>query len=270
MKRNKTPNFAAQMAPDEIVEFFIYDEIGGWGIWAEDVALALRQQGTMARLRLRFHSPGGDMQEAAAIRALLQAAMSSGQIGTLEATVDGRAYSAATHVAMLATHITMSPLGLWMIHRPRVRIDGNSDELRQSADVADELEEAVNLDYAQRTGQSLPQIIEWVRGDNGATDGTVFSAQSALEAGFVDEIMDASPALQPTEEIFDNQITEQAYASLFANKEAAPSERPVFLNSFCRVPKTLHFPMNKNGQPSDIRKARYTNAQITIAEILGS
>lgn len=261
MKANKMPNFSA-LKQDEIVEMYLYDEIGGWGIWADDVAFALRQHGTIDTLMLRFHSPGGDMQEAAAMRNLVQSAVDAGQVREVVSVVDGRAYSAATYLALAGSHISMSALGLWMIHRPRVRLEGTSDDLRKTAEIADALEKTVNDEYAQRTGQALEQVEAWVRGEGGGSDGTVFTAQRALDAGFIDEIASESPALDPLSEEFENKISEDSYSGLFLNSGGQSPLQPVFLNAFCKVPKALSRPF---AEPS---KARYQEAQKMIAEIL--
>lgn len=263
MKSNKTANFAALMALGNSAEMFFYDEIGGWGIWAADVALALRQYDALDTLTMRFHSPGGDMQEAAAIRGLLETARDNGQIRALNAIVDGRAYSAATYIALAAEQIEMNPLGLWMIHRPRVALEGNADEIRQAADVADQLEATVNAVYQVRTGASIEQVQDWVRGDSGATDGTIFTAQAALDANFVDAITGDGAGLESLDEEFENKLSDNDYSTLFKNS----SEKPAYLNYFCRTPKQLTRMATKEDQA--ILKARYIEAQRVVAELLG-
>jgi ATP-dependent protease ClpP protease subunit len=227
MKPTRKANFSMQMSGNDAVLYF-YDEIGGWGIWAEDIARQIDGR-SFDNVTMRFHSDGGDMQEASAITSLLGSAVEERRIGTLHSIVDGRAFSAATWVAMAAPTIDMSPLGLWGIHRPQAIVRGNSEELVSTAKILEGFEDTLVKTYMQRTGADEKTISEWITGD-GANDGTVFTPQEAQAAGFINQITEMEVMPTVMEGQFDNKIDAfpQPQMNQFINKVwRCPTTQPV-------------------------------------------
>ncbi|NQD78600.1 Clp protease ClpP, partial [Pseudomonas sp. CrR14] len=72
-------------------EVLLYDEIGAWGISAQQFAKDLKSMGDLSRIDLRVHSPGGDVFEGTAIYNLLKH-----HPARVEGYVDGLAASMAT------------------------------------------------------------------------------------------------------------------------------------------------------------------------------
>lgn len=73
-----------------VAEILLYDEIGAWGITAQQFARELKALGDLSLISLRVHSPGGDVFEGTAIYNLLKH-----HPARVEGYVDGLAASMA-------------------------------------------------------------------------------------------------------------------------------------------------------------------------------
>ncbi|EBQ9480553.1 peptidase S14, partial [Salmonella enterica subsp. enterica serovar Kokomlemle] len=65
--------YSIRAAANNAAEIRIYDEIGGWGISARWFAEELTALGTINRINLHIHSPGGSVLDGLAIYNLLKA-----------------------------------------------------------------------------------------------------------------------------------------------------------------------------------------------------
>lgn len=169
-------------------ELYIYNEIGFFGVTAEDVANQLAPIGHVAHLAVRINTPGGDLDQALAIMAVVRRAADR-----VTTSVDGAALSAGSLIAQVGDVREMSSGGLMMLHEPWGAPAGNAAQLRAEADTLDIVSETAANAYADRTGRAVAEIRALMRGADGA-DGTWFGAQGALDAGLVDEIVQATPA----------------------------------------------------------------------------
>lgn len=104
------------------------------------------------------------------------------------ATITRCCSSAAAFAVMGARKTSILPSARILIHSPSGYALGTPEELRETAREVDKLKELVQGILLQRTGQSSGIVSEWLAKD------TWFSAQEALAAGLVDEIIEAPPA----------------------------------------------------------------------------
>lgn len=182
----KAPKKYEIVNKDEESEIYIYDIIGEWGVDAAQFARDLKSaKGTV---HLRINSPGGDAFAGKAIQTAI-----AQHKGKTIAHIDGLAASAATYIALAADEVEMSEGALFMIHKASSLAWGNSDDLLQIADLLDKVDDSIVNDYAKKTGLDADQIKNWM------ADETWFSAEEALESGFVDSIYKT----EKTENIFD-------------------------------------------------------------------
>src|SRR5690606_37417366 len=96
-------------------EILLYDELGMWGITAQQFARDLKALGDLTLISLRIHSPGGDVFEGTAIYNLLQ-----NHPAKVEAHIDGLAASMASVIAMAADTIYMHDNDMMIVHKPWV------------------------------------------------------------------------------------------------------------------------------------------------------
>ncbi len=181
---------AADGTATDQAEVFLYDAIVDseseaeyWGgVAPQGFVKALReiQAGT---IHLRINSPGGSVFAARAIETALRE-----HKARVVVHIDGLAASAATFVAMAGDEIVMSPGAMFMIHKAWTIAWGNADDLTATAALLAKLDGTLAETYATRTKGDKEQIAAWM------TAETWFTAEEALEAGFIDRIADKEPA----------------------------------------------------------------------------
>lgn len=160
---------------------YIYDVIDAyWGVSAREVSQAIAGLGSDVTLHLRINTPGGDVFEARAIKAALDQ-----HPGRVVAHIDALCASAGTTIACGADEVEMVQGGFYMIHNAWTFAMGNKDDLRTTANLLEKVDGAIVNDYAERTGKDVDQLVNWMN------DETWFSADEAVEHGFVDRIAEA-------------------------------------------------------------------------------
>lgn len=164
-------------AQDDGTHVYVYDVIDSyWGASAAALVAAFAGAGG-GTVHLHINSPGGDVFEA---RAMAAAVVGYG--GEVIAHIDGVAASAATYLALSANEVRMTDGGLFMVHNSWTLAMGNASELFATAALLEKIDGTIAADYANKTGASAEQIKSWMDSE------TWFTAQEALDAGFIDAI----------------------------------------------------------------------------------
>jgi len=158
-------------------QLYLYNEIGGFGKNASDFVRDLQTVPQDNRVVLRIHSPGGDVLDGHAIFNALRA-----HPGGLTTQIDGLAASMASVVALAGDPVRMAGNGLMMIHNVSAGMHGDSEDLRQMADVMDKIQETIKAIYSAKTGLSKKKIQEMMDAE------TWMTAKEAVDLGFADEI----------------------------------------------------------------------------------
>ena len=162
---------------NQAIDIELHNEIGIGGITAADFINELKTHRSAKTINLSIHSPGGNMLDGFAIYNALKA-----HPAKVHSHVTGIAASAATTVLMAGDVISMPEDAFIMIHNPSGFAGGDSEEMRQVADVMDKLKaSAVNI-YAKKTGQSTEQISEMM------DDETWMNSIDAMNHGFIDTV----------------------------------------------------------------------------------
>jgi ATP-dependent Clp protease protease subunit len=160
---------------------YLYDIIDPWwGVSAKDFVAALNGI-TSPVIHLHINSPGGDVFDARAMAAAIDAHKSK-----VVAHVDGLAASAATYVALAADEVEMVEGSFFMIHKAWTIALGNADEMLQMAGVLEKIDDAIANDYAKKTGKPKSELLELMAAE------TWYSADEAKAAGFADRITGAA------------------------------------------------------------------------------
>lgn len=163
---------------------YIYDVISAdWGVSALSVIDAINQAGDAKTLNIHINSPGGDVFEGRAIMAAISAFR-----GKTIAKIDSLCASAATSIALACNEIEMADGAFFMIHNASGMAWGDKTDLRNTADVLEKIEGAIVNDYTSRTGKPEQEIRAKMQAE------TWFTAQEALEYGFIDSITEKSTA----------------------------------------------------------------------------
>src|SRR5699024_8592535 len=97
--------------------------------------------------------------------------------------IDGIAASAASVIAMAGTEVRMSPTSLMMIHNPFTIAIGDSEEMKKTVHMLDEVKESIINAYEIKT--SLPRQ----KLSNLMDAETWLNAHKAIELGFADTLM---------------------------------------------------------------------------------
>jgi len=135
---------------------------------------------------------GGDTTAAAGIYNALKE-----HNGKIIVKIDGKAVSAASVIAMAGDEVKISPVGLLMIHNPWTGARGEAKDMRQVADLLDEVKETIINAYQLKSGRARSKISKMM------DEETWMSAKKALSEGFVDEILYTDhPETTPVENSF--------------------------------------------------------------------
>ena len=130
-----------------------------------------------------INSPGGDCVAAAQIYNML-----ANYKGTVTVRIDGIAASAASVIAMAGTKVIMSPVSMMMIHNPMTIAFGDSANMQKAIAMLDEVKESIINVYEIKTGLSRAKLSRLMDAE------TWMDANSAIEMGFADEIMQRNTA----------------------------------------------------------------------------
>lgn len=144
---------------------------------AKDFASALDDLSPKA-LEIRIDSPGGDAFEGFAIASAIQR-----YEGETHAFVDGMAASAASYIAIMADKVTMNDFSAFMIHNASGIVIGNRDDMRETADLLERLDDSIAGTIAARTGMELGDVQDAMKAE------TWYFGDEALDAGLCDEVV---------------------------------------------------------------------------------
>lgn len=183
----------SQTAKKDEAEIMVYSEIVSrkWRaddpeVTATDFDKLLKEAKASGakKLRLRVNSPGGHVDQAVAMKSMLN---TSG-FEEINVDIEGMCASAATFfVCVHNAHVRIAQGSEFMIHNPSAWCWGGADDFRRTAERMEKMQRDQHEMYASRTGQTEDQIEAWMDAE------TWFSAKEAVQYGFADEILDAAP-----------------------------------------------------------------------------
>lgn len=178
LKQGRTDwyRIAAAERDADMTKVFIYDEIGYFGVSANDFVRDLQDVST-STIDLQVNSPGGEVFDGVAIyEALLD------HPATVNVTVQSLAASAASFIVQAGDSIEIARNATMMIHDAWGLEIGNAEDMRKMADELDRVSENIADIYAQRAGGSVTQWRDAMRAE------TWYSADEAIEAGLADRV----------------------------------------------------------------------------------
>ena len=158
----------------------IYDDIGYWGVSAQDFRAALAALGDVKQINLRINSGGGEVFDGIAVANML--ARHPARIVT---TIDGIAASIASLIAVTGDEVQMPENAMMMIHNPAGGVMGTAADMRDWADVLDKTGAAMVTSYVRKTGMPAEKMAALLDAE------TWLTAQEAKDLGFADTILPA-------------------------------------------------------------------------------
>ena len=183
-------------------ELFIYGPINDWdGVSADAFVRDLRTI-TAKNIDLHINSVGGFVFDAIAIYSALR-----NHPSTVDVFVDGLAASAASFVAMAGDTVTIEKPARMMIHDAGGGVLGNAGDMRQMADLLDELSDTIAGIYSDRAGGTVAQWRAAMLAE------TWYGSAEAVKAGLADRVLNDSKAATP-EDRRSQQIRARARVTL--------------------------------------------------------
>lgn len=172
------------VAADE-AELLLYDEIGGFGTYAEDFLTELKAV-TAPKLRVKVNSPGGSVFEGVALANALRS-----HPAEVTVQVDGIAASIASVIAMAADRVVVQPQAMLMVHDASGVCLGNAQDMQDMAALLDKISDNIADAYVAKAGGSRDEWRQVMKAE------TWFNAEEAVEAGLADEVMSSKKQAQP-------------------------------------------------------------------------
>lgn len=196
--RNRLLNlFASNARKGEIFAedntIFLYDfivsseaEAAWWGgVSAEGFAKLIATM--TGPVTVRLNSPGGDVFGGRAIAAAIR-----GHDGEVTVQIDGYAASAASTIAIAGDKVVAQADAMVMIHRAWTMTVGNIADHQATVDLLVKIDQAIAEGYAAKAGTE--DLAPWIVA---MESETWYTAQEALDAGLIDEVMPAKADKAP-------------------------------------------------------------------------
>ena len=234
-------------------EVLIYGNIGDR--WNEDGVVASELVRDLSALEadtinLRINSYGGSVPDGLAIYNALRR-----HKATVNVFVDGVAISCASYIAMAGDTITMAKNSQMMIHAPWTFAYGNSNDMREQADILDRYAKAMASAYADKSGKSYEDALALL------TDGKDhwFLAEEAVAEGFADQVGEEESIAASLARSFD--LTRFTPAA-----SARPAQRGNSTNAAAAAPQPeQHMPqatLPAAAQAAPFARTKDDNAQV--------
>jgi len=164
---------------NKVVDVYIFDEIGTFGINAQNFIDEIKGFKN-SPLNLHINCVGGDVFEGMAIYNILKKR-------TAETTVyiEGIAASMGSVIALAADKVVMAENSLFMIHNAWGGAMGEAKELKKTANLLEKISNEIADIYIKKTNLPYDKVKEMM------DEETWLNADEALELGFIDSISDA-------------------------------------------------------------------------------
>lgn len=196
----------------------IYDPIGYdyWddsGVTAKRISAALRSLDG-ADVVVNINSPGGDVFEGLAIYNLLREYK-----GHVTVRVLGVAASAASFIAMAADEIQIARAGFFMIHNAWTGLWGNRNDLRETADFLEQIDDTIADIYHVRSGLSMDELKadmdkeRWING------------RDAIDSGFADAFLPSDVVVEDKKNFTKEKVAAHKADILLAKAGMSRSSR---------------------------------------------
>jgi ATP-dependent protease ClpP protease subunit len=189
--------FRIDNATDGVAKVYIYDEIGYFGVTAQDFVAELNRI-TSPEIELHLNTPGGEVFDGIAIyNALLD------HDANVTAIVDGAAHSAGSFILQAGDRRVMNRNSEVLIHDGQALGIGDAAMFTELVARLDEASDNIASIYAERSGVS--DVKKWRKAMKATTR---YGAQQAVDAGLADEVAGTEATTNTWDLRIYGQITE--------------------------------------------------------------
>tara|TARA_R100000654_G_scaffold2638_1_gene9714 strand:+ start:958 stop:1989 length:1032 start_codon:yes stop_codon:yes gene_type:complete len=203
--KNKWYNIQGK-ATDAVAEVYIFDEIGSYGITAQDFISEMKEYKDTP-VNLRINCLGGDVFDGMAMYNIIKK-----REAKTTSYIEGIAASMGSVIALAADEVIMAENSLFMIHNAWGGAMGEAEDMRKTASVLEKISGEIASIYKRKTRLSLDRIQDMM------DEETWLNAEEAFELGFVDTISDSiKVAAKYDVSKFKNITTEQIHNKLNIN-----------------------------------------------------
>ena len=203
--KNKWYNIQGK-ATDAVAEVYIFDEIGSYGITAQDFISEMKEYKDTP-VNLRINCLGGDVFDGMAMYNIIKK-----REAKTTSYIEGIAASMGSVIALAADEVIMAENSLFMIHKAWGGAMGEAEDMRKTASVLEKISGEIANIYKRKTRLSLDRIQDMM------DEETWLNAEEAFELGFVDTISDSiKVAAKYDVSKFKNITTEQIHNKLNIN-----------------------------------------------------
>lgn len=238
---------------NKVAEILFYGYISSWGDnSSKSLSTRLRNlDKEYDKVIIKMNSGGGSVLEASAIYSALQSIEAEVQID-----IEGIAASAASFILLAADKVRISKAGRIMLHKFSGSAWGNSDDLRDTADMMDKWEDDWIEIYAEKMGLTSKEVKDkyFQRGKN-----TWIGPKDALKLGIINEIIEGTVKAAPKN--VDNMSVENAvlaYSNTLDSKEDTNSNSNTMNEDQLAA---IGLPENATQEQIDARLKELANAE---------
>jgi ATP-dependent protease ClpP protease subunit len=164
-------------------EILLFDDIGYGGLTAKNFINEVKALGDVRNLTVRINSLGGDLFDGLAIYNFLQF-FKKGKVH-VNVVIDGVAASIASVIAMSGDTVRIPENAFIFIHNPWGLSIGDSEDMREYAELLDRTKISLIAAYRQKTKLEDEKIAKLM------DDSTWLMGQEAKDLGFADEVITA-------------------------------------------------------------------------------
>lgn len=171
-----TPCFRVTNAADDTAKLYVFGMIGGWDLDAGEFVRAVHAI-TAPKIDMHLNTPGGFVYDGVAMYEAVRS-----HPAAVTTRIDGLAASAGSFLALAGDDVEIARGARMMIHDAQMLALGSPADLREAADLGDEVSNDIASIYADRAGG---KAADW-RAAMTAT--TWYSAQQAVDAGLAGRV----------------------------------------------------------------------------------
>lgn len=213
----KAPGFIKAQIEGDRADVLLKGVISAdWGVSAMDLRQAFAQADGRD-VALRINTPGGDVFEGREMQSVI-----AGYKGKVTAIVEGVAASAGTIVAMAANETHMVKGTRYMIHNGWTIGIGNRHDFAALNAMLTSFDTELAAEYASYSGQDAKQTADWMDAE------TWFTADEALQAGFIQKVLDNSKADHVSNQLKGWNLSAYKNAPDLSGEPPAPPSKPDF------------------------------------------
>lgn len=161
------------------VEIDLFDEIGGWGVYAKDFKDEVKAlvSSSSEDIIVNINSPGGSVFEGIEIYNYLKSIENK-----VTVKINSLAASIATVIALGADELHISESAFFMIHNPWSMAMGEADDMRKQADTLDKIKETILSIYEKNSNLDRERITAMM------DEETWLTGSEAVEYGFASQL----------------------------------------------------------------------------------